>query len=169
MELVEIDAEEQALRDAGREADIVEERTDPRSASAEQTPGDRTAGQTTSREPQSIETDGREQTTRSSETESNRTQNEQTEQAEPQRGQQQRDPVTQRFVKGQEQPPEGDLSRQQKEEQRKDRSWQALDAEKHQFRQQKQEFEDRVRMGQLDRARQAPPVQKDGLDAKGYF
>jgi hypothetical protein len=75
-----------------------------------------------------------------------------------------RDPVTGKFQK-----PDTEYSRAQKEQERKDRSWQRLQAEKEQFRQQTAQWEEQQRMAQLEQTRrQYQPLKKDGLTAQEY-
>jgi len=65
--------------------------------------------------------------------------------------------------------PETDYSRAQKEQERKDRSWQALQAEKEQFRQYASQWEEQQRMAQLEATRQQyQPLKKEGLTAQEY-
>jgi hypothetical protein len=86
---------------------------------------------------------------------------------EPQRDhpqQRPRDPVTGKFEK-----PDTDYSRAQKEQARKDRSWQALQAEKEQFRMAQTQWEEQQRMAQLEATRQNyQPLKKEGLTAQEY-
>ena len=65
--------------------------------------------------------------------------------------------------------PETEYSRAQKEAARKDRSWQALQAEKEQFRMMQTQWEEGQRMAQLEAARQNyAPLKKEGLTAQQY-
>jgi hypothetical protein len=76
-----------------------------------------------------------------------------------------RDPVTGKFQK-----PDTDYSRAQKEQERKDRSWQALQAEKERFRMMTSQWEEQQRMAQLEQARQTyQPLKKEGLTAQEYY
>jgi hypothetical protein len=76
-----------------------------------------------------------------------------------------RDPVTGKFQKS-----ETDYTRAQKEQERKDRSWQALQAEKEQFRQYATQWEEQQRMAQLEATRQQyQPLKKEGLTAQEYY
>lgn len=151
-----MDTEGETLRELGIETDRNEGR--PQEPSAE-TPESRASGEATppqaEAETQPAETDGSEQQPVSSETESKQQQ-------------QPRDPVTQRFVK--QDKPETEYSRAQKEQARKDRSWQALQAEKEQFRRLQGQWEENQRMQQLEATRQAyQPLKRDGLTAKEYY
>src|SRR5580765_796809 len=86
---------------------------------------------------------------------------------EPQRDhpqQRPRDPVTGKFEK-----PDTEYSKAQKEEIRKQRTWQNIQAEKEQIRQEKAQWEEHVRMQQLEAARQQyQPLKKEGLTAQEY-
>lgn len=76
-----------------------------------------------------------------------------------------RDPATGKFQR-----PDTEYSRAQKEQERRDRSWQALQAEKEQFRQYQSQFQEQQRMAQLEQARrQYQPLKRDGLTAKEYY
>jgi hypothetical protein len=76
-----------------------------------------------------------------------------------------RDPVTGKFEK-----PDTEYSRAQKEEIRKERTWQNMQAEKEQIRQEKAQWEEQRRMEQLEQARQQyQPLKKDGLTAQEYY
>jgi len=75
----------------------------------------------------------------------------------------------------QEQPPSGQSEydrareREQKAEERKTRSWQALEEQKNAFRQQQAQWEHNLRMQQLEAQNQPVNFQQDGIDAAGYF
>jgi len=161
MEVAELDAEEQGLRDLGIENDVQEGRPVPESVSAEEKASARAAGEAKPTEPQPPATGEPEEIPVSSEIDSK------TEQPAQKRSV--KDPITGKFVK-QEQKPAGEPDlRSQKEKERQDRSWTALDAQKTEFRRQQAEWQERVRISQLEQQRNLQPLQKDGLDAKGYF
>lgn len=86
---------------------------------------------------------------------------------EPQRDhpqQRPRDPVTGKFEK-----PETPYSKAQKEEIRKERTWRSIQAEKEQIRADKAQWEEHMRMQQLEATRQQyQPLKKDGLTAQEY-
>src|SRR5262245_59461185 len=157
-EVGQMDAEGEALRDLGHETDMNEGRIPTQDQSAEQ-PESRATGEADTpppQEPQPDETVESEQTPGSSETETRQ---------QPQPPKQ--DPVTGRFVK---QKPETDYSRAQKEQARKDRSWQALQAEKEQFRRQQGQWEENQRVQQLAAyRRKCQPLRRDGLTAQEYY
>ncbi len=162
MEVAEIDAEEQGLRDLGIQQDVTEDRPIPPSVSAEEKASARTAGEAKPTETPPPATGEPEGKPVSSEIEP-------ITEKQPQTGPQ-KDPVTGKFVKQEQQQATGEeLTREQKEAERKDRSWQRLEAEKQVLRQQQAEWEERTRLTQLDAARNIQPLQKEGLDAKGYF
>jgi len=58
--------------------------------------------------------------------------------------------------------------RESREQERKDRSWQRLQSEKEAFRAQQAEWQDQRRLEQLQQESQVPPLQKDGIDLNGY-
>src|SRR5215471_18272474 len=153
----QMDAEGEALRDLGHSTDMNEGRI-PQSAEQPESRATGEADIPPSQEPQPAETDGTEQEPGSSETETR-------EQPQPPSRPQQ-DPVTGRFVK---QKPETEYSRAQKEAVRKDRSWQALQAEKEQFRRQQGQWEEHQRTQQLAAYRRNfQPLRRDGLTAQEY-
>jgi hypothetical protein len=77
-----------------------------------------------------------------------------------------RDPRTGKF----QQRPDTEYSRAQKEAERKERSWQALQAEKEQFRRMTSQWEEQQRMAQLEQTRKTyQPLRRDGLTAKEYY
>ena len=66
--------------------------------------------------------------------------------------------------------PETEYSRAQKEQERKDRSWQALEAQKAEFRAQQAQWQEQARVAQLQAAAaQNQPIKKDGLTAAEYY
>jgi hypothetical protein len=148
-----VDAEEAALRELGQQTDAAEGRPISEAPSAE-TPEPRAAGQeeqVEQQQPQPPETGEPEQKPVSSETEP--------------KPEQPRDPVTQRFQKA-----ETEYTRAQKEAERKERSWQALQAEKENFRRMVTQEQERQRIQQLEAARASfAPLQKDGLTAAQYY
>jgi hypothetical protein len=155
-ESLTVDAEEQAMRDLGHETDVAQGRPIPEESSAEtaepRAPAEAPAGA----ESQPPDVGVPEQQPVSSETEpieeKQRTEN------------RPRDPVTGKFQK-----PDTEYSRAQKEQERRDRSWQRLQAEKEQFRQQTAQWEEQARMAQLEQTRrQYQPLKKDGLTAQEY-
>jgi hypothetical protein len=145
-----MDAEEQSLRDMGRETDLNEGRpTDDQSA---EQPESRAPGEAQQiAEPQPPETGAVEQPKPvSSETEPK---------------QQQPDQFTKQPQKA-----ETEYTRAQKEQERKERSWQALQAEKDNFRRMTTEFQEHQRIQQLEAARSTfGPLQKEGLTAAEYY
>ena len=157
-ETLTMDAEEQAMRDLGHQTDLAENRPAAEEPSAK-TPEPRAPGEEQAAEPQQPqppEIERPEQTPESSETETK----------EPQlKEQRPRDPVTGKFQK-----PETQYSRAQKEQERKDRSWQALQAEKEQFRMMTTQWEEQQRMAQLEATRRTyQPLKKEGLTAQEYM
>jgi hypothetical protein len=156
-ESLTVDAEEAAMRDLGHQTDLNEGRQ-PDQSSAE-TPETRAPGEAPEQqEPQPPETERIEQQPESSETET-------IQKPEQQKEQPTRDPVTGKFAR-----PDTEYSRAQKEQQRKDRSWQALQAEKEQFRMKQTQWEEGQRMAQLEGIRrQYQPLKRDGLTAQEYY
>ena len=154
-ESLTVDTEEAALRELGHQTDAAERR--PVEESSAETPEARAPGEAQEpAETQPPDVGGPEQQPESSETE--------TRQAE-QLQQRPRDPVTGKFAK-----PDTDYSRAQKEQQRRDRSWQALQAEKEQFRMMQTQWEEQQRMAQLETTRrQYQPLKRDGLTAQEYY
>jgi hypothetical protein len=148
------DAEESAMRELGQQADSNEGR--PTEQPAAETP------QTAPEPPESPQPEAEPEVQQPPESP----------ETEPIAAEQRpRDPVTGKFQKpataGK---PETDYTRAQKEQERKDRSWQALQAEKEQFRQYASQWEEQQRMAQLESTRQQyQPLKKDGLTAQEYY
>jgi hypothetical protein len=66
--------------------------------------------------------------------------------------------------------PETEYSKAQKEQVRKDRTWQNIQAEKEQIRMEKAQWEEQRRMEQLEAVRQNyQPLKQEGLTAKQYY
>jgi hypothetical protein len=156
VETLNMDAEESAMRELGVQTDQAAGR-EPEAPSAE-TPEPRAPGQEAEpAETQTPDVGDPEQKPVSSETEP--TQQQQQPQQRP------RDPVTGKFQR-----PDTEYSRAQKEQERKDRSWQALQAEKERFRQLTSQWEEQQRMAQLEQTRrQNQPLKRDGLTAQEYY
>ena len=151
-ESLTMDAEESAMRELGVETDAAAGRQ-PEESSAE-TAETRAPAEAEPQQTQPPDVGDPEQTPVSSETEPK--------QQQPQ--QRPRDPATGKFQK-----PDTDYSRAQKEAERRDRSWQRLQAEKEQFRQVTAQWEEQQRMSQLEQTRkQYQPLKKDGLTAREY-
>jgi hypothetical protein len=159
-ESLTVDAEEAAMRDLGHATDMNEGR--PVEQPSAETPEPRAPGEAADAEPQTPDVGDPEQTPVSSETETNG------EKQKAESGKQEgrpRDPVTGKFQK-----PDTEYARAQKEQARKDRSWQALQAEKERFRMQTTQWQEQQRMQQLEATRRAyQPLKRDGLTAKEYY
>jgi hypothetical protein len=149
-ETLTVDAEETAMRELGHETDIAEGR--PAEGPSAETPDSRAPGREEEiAEPQPPTTGEPEQTQVSSETEPKQPE--------------QRDQATGKFQK-----PETEYARAQKEQERKERSWQALQAEKENFRRMTTHFQEQQRIRQLEAARATfAPLQKEGLNAAQYY
>jgi hypothetical protein len=155
-ETLTADAEESAMRELGVETDAAAGR-EPEAPSAETTESRAPVQETEqTQETQPPDVGDTEPKPDSSETET--------------RGQQQpqqrpRDPATGKFQR-----PDTEYSRAQKEQERKDRSWAALQAEKERFRMATTQWQEQQRMAQLEATRKAnQPLRRDGLTAKEYY
>jgi hypothetical protein len=153
-ETLQMDPEESAMRELGQQTDQEQGRdTDSSAETAEpRAPAEAETEQPQETQPPEIERP--EQKPDSSETETK---------PEPQA--KQRDPVTGKFQK-----PETEYSRAQKEEIRKDRTWQRIQAEKEQIRTERFQWEEQRRMEELEAKRAAyQPLRQDGLTAQEYY
>jgi len=153
IESLTMDAEEAAMRDLGHEADAEQGR--PVEPSAETTESRAPVQETEQAETQPPDVGVPEKEPVSSETEITEKQP----QGRP------RDPVTGKFQR-----PDTEYSRAQKEQERKDRSWAALQAEKERFRMATTQWQEQQRMRQLEETRkQNQPLRRDGLTAQEYY
>jgi hypothetical protein len=154
-ETLNVDAEESAMRELGVQTDQAAGR-EPEAPSAETTESRAPVQEPVEpQETQPPDVGDPEQTPVSSETETRQQQ------------QRPRDPATGKF---QQQRPDTEYARAQKEAERKERSWQALQAEKERFRMITSQWEEQQRMAQLEQTRaRNQPLRRDGLTAKEYY
>jgi hypothetical protein len=168
MEVAEIDAEEQQLRDLGRETDLAEGRGEQPPVSATPKAGERAPAEAKPPQSQPPATGEPEKKPVSSETEPSGEQKPPQQQKTPPRdlktGQFQRQEAP-AGENGKETPE----SRAQREQQRRDESWRALNEQKEAFRREQAQWNEQVRISQLQQQRTAPPIEKDGLNIKGYW
>lgn len=144
-----VDAEEQAMRDLGRETDA-EQGREPAESAAE-TPEPQAPEPTPEPQPE-VEQPPEAPVQEIAKADTERVRERQRDEAG-------------KFVK-----PETDYSKAVKEEERKDRSWRALQAEKEQFRTAQTQWEEQQRMAQLEATRQQyQPLKKEGLTAQEYY
>ena len=178
METLQVDAEEQELRDLGRQQDLTEGRpvspegatkpeipAPPAEAPEPPPPSPETTPQTPDSEPEPTppaeepqpqaaelrERDERGRFKAAEAAEAAQQENGQAQHPEPQRS-----------------PYAEARDREARERERKDRSWSALQSEKDAFREQQAQWQDQRRMEQLQAQSQMPPLQKDGIDLQGY-
>lgn len=170
IESLTLDPEEQALRDLGRDTDLSEDRPLPQGERDTQ-PETRAPGKETQTQPETrptatgedeippvsseIDTKPEDLAHKKSIKDEKTGQFQKQEQLQPE--------------KGEKAIPDTPATRAQKEQERKDRSWQRLEQEKAEFRREQQLATEQARMAQLQHARAQTPVQKDGLDARGYW
>ena len=175
VESLTMDAEEQALRDLGRETDRNEYRPLPKESSAPEKPESRAAGEAKSSYAKATEdkppdrgpsdVDEPEIKPDSSDLASDIKKRERDEQTGQFKAKQAEKAAEIAPAK-----PETEYSRAQKEQERKDRSWQALEAQKAEFRAQQAQWEEKARIAQLQAAQaQNQPIKKDGLTAREYY
>jgi hypothetical protein len=147
------DAEEVAMRDMGAQVDQNEGRPVEDAAPPQEAPDARPVDPDTAPQPDAPAPP-------------------QPEVPEPQRdapNQVPRDPRTGKFQQ-RDGKPDTEYSRAQKEAERKERSWQALQAEKEQFRRMTTQWQEQQRMAQLEHTRKTyQPLRRDGLTAKEYY
>jgi len=162
MEVAEMDVEESQLRDLGREADQNEGRPIQEDKSADKIPESRAAGEAKPPDRGPSDVEEPEIKPESSDLASDIRKRERSSSAKATEDKAAKTEVPAK--------PETEYSRAQKEQERKDRSWQALEAQKTEFRAQQAQWEEKARIAQLQQAQaQNQPIKKDGLTAREYY
>jgi len=165
----QIDAEEQELRDLGRQQDLAEgrpvstegttapektvppaEAPEPPQQRPEQTPPDSEPEPEPPPQPRQ-QPEARERDERGRFKQQNGQQEEPPPPSEPPRS-----------------PYQQAREREGREQERRDRSWRALQADKDAFRDEQAQWQEQRRMEQLQAQAQVPVLQKDGIDLRGY-